>query len=111
MLIVRPIAEVGSHEPSSSSLPGAGSFEDRANSFCKWQSMKTPTIAQFVLRVGGVFALFVAVISFTAHYFPGYEGKAVVATSIAGIALLLAHQRLKSRAKLLRHQSRWWSRK
>jgi len=65
-----------------------------------------PTIAQFVLQVGGVFALVLSVILFTNHYFPVYTGAAVIGVSLTGLVALAIRERAKRRSKRNRRPSR-----
>jgi hypothetical protein len=60
-----------------------------------------PTFSSYLLRVGGVAAVFTIAILVTAEFFPGYEGYVVIAISGLGVFVLAAKEALdkKNRAK------------
>jgi len=54
-----------------------------------------PTLSSFIVRVGGVLAVFVIAILVTNEYFPGYSGYVVIAISGFGICYLAAKEILE----------------
>lgn len=67
--------------------------------------MTNSTFGDFLLRVGGVFALFAAGILFAKAYYPGYETTAVLIVSVAVFAVLaVRHFRRMAKRKLSRRQ-------
>lgn len=51
--------------------------------------MNEPTLLQYLVRVGGVGAIFVIAILITTKFFPGWESYVVLAISGLGILLLI----------------------
>lgn len=51
-----------------------------------------PTLSSFIIRVGGVLAIFVIAILITTEFFPGYEGYVVLVISGLGIFFLSAKE-------------------
>lgn len=60
-----------------------------------------PTLSSFIIRVGGVLAVFVIAILVTTEFFPGYEGYVVLTISGLGIFYLATKEILEknNRAK------------
>lgn len=57
--------------------------------------MTTPSLLQFVIRVGGVLAMFAIAITLTTKYFPGYEGHVVLVLAIIVFCGALIEARIK----------------
>ncbi len=67
--------------------------------------MTTPTFGDFLLRVGGVSALFTVGILFAKAYYPGHETTAVLVVSVLVFAYLaVRHFRRMSKRKLSRRR-------
>ena len=54
--------------------------------------MSRPTWQSYILRVGGVFATFVAAIMLSTAFLPGSEGFVVIAVSVIGICAVAARE-------------------
>lgn len=67
--------------------------------------MNEPNWTSFFLRVGGVCAAFAVVILVTRHYFNGYTGWAVMATSVVLVAGVAAKE-LRAKQRTLRRRER-----
>ncbi len=68
--------------------------------------MSEPSFSKYLVRVGGVSAVFAIAILVTTEFFPGYEGYVVLAISGTGICYLAAKETWEKSGRAKKREKR-----